>query len=61
MHSVGHLRKTSANLVNAPWRLKWINLSHIDPNFPFNTCIVVELRIKIIILQNAIDLRAVFS
>ena len=55
MHSIGHLRQPSANLVIAPCRLKWINLSHIDQNFPFNTFIVYELQIKIFILQNAVN------
>ena len=61
MCSVKHLRQTSANLVIAPCQLKWINLSHNDQNFAFNTFIVVELQIKIFILQNAIELGAVFS
>ena len=61
MHSAGHLRQSSAKLVTAPGRLKWINLSHVDQNFPFNTFIVVELQIKIYILQNALELAAVFS
>ena len=59
MHSIGHLCQTRANLVIAPSRLKWINLHHIDQNFPFNTFIEVELQIKIFILQNAIELGAV--
>ena len=61
MHFVGHLRQTSANLIIAPCCLKWINLRHIDQNFPFNTFIVVELQIKIFILQNAIELGSIFS
>ena len=60
MHFAGHLRQSSANLVIAPSRLKWINLSHGDQNFPFNTFIVVERQIKIFILQNALELTAVF-
>ena len=60
MHSAGHLRKSSAKLDIAPCRLKWINLSHGDQNFPFNTFIVVERQIKIFILQNALELTAVF-
>ena len=61
MHSAGHLHQPSANLVIAPCRLKWINPSHVDQNFPFNTFIVVELQVKIFILQNALELAAVFS
>ena len=57
----GHLRQSSAKLVIAPCRLKWINLSHDDQNFPFNIFIVVKLQIKIFILQNALELAAVFS
>ena len=60
MHSAGHLRQFSAKLVIAPCRLKWINLSHGDQNFPFNTFIVVERQIKIFILHNALELTAVF-
>ena len=60
MHSAGHLRQSSAKLDIAPCRLKWINLSHSDQNFPFNTFIVVERQIKIFILQNALELTAVF-
>ena len=60
MHSAGHLRQSSAKLDIAPCRLKWINLSHGDQNFPFNTFIVVERQTKIFILQNALELRAVF-
>ena len=60
MHSAGHLRQSSANLVIAPCQLKWINLSHGDQNFPFNIFIVVERQIKIFILQNALELTAVF-
>ena len=61
MHSVRHLRQPSANLVIAPCQLKWIDLSHVDQNLPFNTFIVVELQIKIFIPQNAIELGAVFG
>ena len=60
MHSAGHLRLSSAKLDIAPCRLKWINLSHGDQNFPFNTYIEVERQIKIFILQNALELTAVF-
>ena len=61
MHFAGHLCQSSTNLVIAPRRLKWINLSHVDQNFPFTTFIVVVLQIKIFILQNALELAAVFS
>ena len=54
------LRQSSAKLVIAPCRLKWINLSYGDQNFPFNTFIVVERQIKIFILQNALELTALF-
>ena len=60
MHSAGHLRQSSAKLVIAPCRLKWLNLSHDDQNFPFNTFFVVERQIKIFVLQNALKLTAVF-
>ena len=60
MHSAGHLRQSSAKLVIAPCWLKWINLSHGDQNFPFNTFILVERQIKIFILQNALELTALF-
>ena len=60
MHSTGHLRQSSAKLVITPCRLKWINLSHGDQNFPFNTFIVVECQIKIFVLQNALELTAIF-
>ena len=64
MISAGHLHQPSANLVIAPIApcpLKWINLSHVDQNFPVNTFIVVKLQIKIFIPQNALELAAVFS
>ena len=60
MHSAGHLRQSCAKLAIAPCRLKWINLSHGDQNLPFNTFIAVERQIKIFILQNALELTAVF-
>ena len=60
MHSAGHLHQSSTKLVIAPCRLKWINQSHGDQNFLFNTFIVVERQIKIFILQNALELTAVF-
>ena len=50
------LRKTFA-----PCLLKWISLNHVDQNLPYNTFIMVELQIKIFILQNALELAAVFS
>ena len=58
MHSAGQPR---TNLVIAPCRLKWINLSHVSHNFSFNTFIVVELQIKMFISENALELAAVFS
>ena len=61
MHSTGHLHQPSTNLVIAPCRLKRINLSHVDQNFPVNTFIVDELQIKIFIPQNVLELAAVFS
>ena len=61
MHSAGHLHQPSANLVIAPCRLKWINLSHVDQNFPVNTFIVDKLQLKIFIPQNVLELAAVFS
>ena len=61
MHSIGHWCQPSVNLVIASCRLKWKNLSNVDQNFPFNTFIVVEHQLKIFILQNALELAAVFS
>ena len=52
--------QSSAKLVIAPCRLKWIKLGHGDQNFPFNTFIVAECQIKVFILQNALELTAVF-
>ena len=59
MHSAGHLHQPSANLLIAPCRLKWINLSHVDQNFPVKTFIVDKLQIKIFIPQNVLELAAV--
>ena len=61
MHSAGHLHQPSANLVIVPCRLKWINISHVDQNFPVNTFIADKLQIKIFIVQNVLELAAVFS